>query len=140
MGVEGVGTVVLDPSIMPVVERSGRYLNTAKTALANGDPESAASRAYYALYHMTILLLRVVRGIERDRWDHDQLHNAFLNGFCRLHFKFSQGDGTDWAYVLRTRFMADYDRDPLSRHRAQRAVDRAARLVSKMRLEILRDA
>ena len=115
-------------------------MNTASTALANGDPESAASRAYYALYHMTILLLRVVRARERDRWDHDQLLNTFLHEFCRLHFKFSRSDGEDWAYVLRTRFMANYDRDPLDTRRAQRAVERAARLVSKMRLEILRDA
>ena len=104
------------------------------------DPESAASRAYYALYHMTVLLLRVVRGIERDRWDHDQLLNTFLHEFCRLHFKFSRSDGEDWAYVLRTRFMADYGRDPLTRRRAQRSVERAERLVNKMLLEIAGDA
>jgi len=131
---------VQDPHIRQTIDRVETYLKTARLVLENDDPESAASRAYYALYHMTILLLRVIRGIERDRWDHDQLHNAFLNEFCKLHFKFSQVDGTDWAYVLRTRFMADYDRDPLDTRRAHRAVERAAQLVSKMRLEILRDA
>ena len=125
-----------DPSTGPVIDRVERYLNTARLAIENGDPESAASRAYYALYHMTILLLKILKGIERDRWDHDELLNTFLQEFCRLHFKFSRSDGEDWAYVLRTRFMADYDRDPLNRGRAQRAVERADRLVSKIQMEI----
>jgi hypothetical protein len=43
---------VLDPSTRRVTEKCERFLRTARTALDNGDPESAASRAYYALYHM----------------------------------------------------------------------------------------
>ena len=140
MGVGGVGAVVLDPSIMPVVERSERFMNTASTALANGDPESASSRAYYALYHMTILLLRVVRGIERDRWDHDQLQKAFLDEFCKLHFSFSRADGREWGDVMDTRFTADYDRGPLNRRRALRSLERAERLIAKMRREVGGDA
>jgi uncharacterized protein (UPF0332 family) len=140
MGVAGTGTVVLDPSIRLVVARSERYMNTARTALATGDPESAASRAYYALYHMTILLLRVVRGIERDRWDHDQLQKAFLDEFCKLHFRFSRDDGREWGDVMDTRFTADYGRVPLNHRRAQRSVERAERLIAKMRREVAGDA
>lgn len=78
-------------------------MSTARSALENDDPESAASRAYYALYHVTVLLLRVVRGIERDRWDHDELQKAFLDEFCKLHFRFSRTDGRDWGDVMDTK-------------------------------------
>jgi uncharacterized protein (UPF0332 family) len=125
---------------MPVVERSGRFLSTARAALENDDPESAASRAYYAPYHMTILLLSVVRGIERDRWDHDQLQKAFLDEFCKLHFRFSRDDGREWGDVMDTRFTADYDRGPLNRRRALRSLERAERLIAKMRREVGADA
>jgi uncharacterized protein (UPF0332 family) len=140
MGVASTGIVVLDPSIRLVVARSERFLNTASTALANGDPESAASRAYYALYHMTVLLLRVVRGIERDRWDHDQLQKAFLDEFCKLHFRFSRDDGREWGDVMDTRFTADYGRASLNRRHALRSLERAERLVAKMRREVGGDA
>jgi len=131
---------VQDPSVNWVVERSRRFLATARIALESGDPESAASRAYYALYHMTVLLLRVVRDIERDRWDHDQLHKAFLDEFCKLGFRFSRVDGQDWRDVMYTRIDADYGRTPLNRRRAQRCLEKAGRLIAKMRLEVEADA
>lgn len=127
---------MLDPSIRRVVERSERFLNTGRAALESGDPESAASRAYYALYHMTVLLLRVVKDVERDRWDHEQLHHSFLNEFCKPHFRFSYGDGEDWRYVKDTRIRADYGREPLNTRRARRAIAKAERLIAKMRLEV----
>ena len=130
----GVGTQgrVLDPSIRRTVDRSRQYLNTARMALDNGDPESAASRAYYSLYHMTILLLRVVRGIERERWDHEQLHREFLDHFCRLGYLFGRQDGEDWDYVKNSRLEADYGESPLPPARARRAVERSRRLANDM--------
>jgi uncharacterized protein (UPF0332 family) len=119
-GSEVVLQAVLDPSTRRVTEKCERFLRTARTALDNGDPESAASRAYYALYHMTILLLRRVRGVERNRWDHEQLHKVFLEEFCRLHFRFSQADGDDWRYVKDSRIDADYGHEVFNERHAQR--------------------
>lgn len=129
-----------DQSTSLVIDRVERYLNTARLAIENGDPESAASRAYYALYHMTKLLLKIPKGIERDRWDHDQLQKAFLDEFCKLHFSFSRADGREWGYLMDTRFTADYDRDPLNRRRALMSLERADRLIAKMRREVGGDA
>ncbi|MEK7806372.1 MAG: HEPN domain-containing protein [Chloroflexota bacterium] len=125
-----------DPSTGLVIDRGERYLNTARLALENGDPESAASRAYYALYHVTILLLKIVKGIERDRWGHPQLQQAFLDEFCKLGFKFNRNDGDDWAEVMQARLKADYWRDQLTHRSAREAVAKAHRLVDKMRTEI----
>ena len=131
---------VQDPHIRQTIDRVETYLKTARLALENDDPESAASRAYYALYHMTILLLGVIRGIERARWDHDQLHKAFLDEFCKLHFRFSQDDGQEWRDVMYTRIDADYGREPLNSRRAFRSVERAERLIAKMRREVAGNA
>ena len=77
---------MLDPRTEQVISKVERFLDTARSALENEDPESGASRAYYGLYYATLLLLPVVRAIERDRWDHEQLHRAFLDQFCKLGF------------------------------------------------------
>ena len=127
---------MLDPSIQLTVARSERALTTAKLALEAGDPESATSRSYYALYHMTILLLRVVRGIERDRWDHDQLHKAFLDQFCKLGFRFDMDAGRDWGKVKDDRIHADYGRHPMNDRSAQRCVERAEKLIVRMKAEV----
>jgi len=123
---------LLDPRTEQVISKVERFLDTGRSALDNEDPESGASRAYYGLYHATVLLLRVVRAIERDRWNHEQLHRAFLDQFCKLGYLFQRQDGEDWAYVLETRFEADYGRTPLAPMRARRTVDRARRLVDDM--------
>jgi uncharacterized protein (UPF0332 family) len=136
MGVRVVLTVVLDPSTRRVTEKCERFLRTARLALDDGDPESAASRAYYALYHMTILLLGRVRGIERNRWDHEQLHKVFLDEFCKPHFRFSRADGDDWRYVKDSRIDADYGHGAVNERHAQRVLVRAERLITRMRQEV----
>ena len=88
---------MLDPQIEQVIGKVGRFLDTAEAAFESGDFESSTSRAYYALYHITVSLLGVVSGIERERWDHEQLHRAFFDRFCRLGYLFSRQDGEDWA-------------------------------------------
>ncbi len=109
-----------------------RFLDTATAALESGDSESAASRAYYALYHITVLLLRAVKGIERERWDHEQLHRAFLDQFCMVGYLFRRQDGQDWEYVKISRIAADYGSNPLPAIRARRAIERARRLIDGM--------
>jgi uncharacterized protein (UPF0332 family) len=131
---------VLDPDISQVIDRVEQYLNTASLALENRDPDSASSRAYYALYHMTVLLLRVVWGVERDRWDHPQLHKAFLDHFCKSGFRFSQDDGREWGDVMQARINADYWLEHLRHRTALRSVDKARRLVNKMKIEVGRYA
>ena len=44
----------------------------AERALAEDDRETCISRAYYALYHLAILLLEVRASVERRRWDHER--------------------------------------------------------------------
>lgn len=127
---------MLDPSANQVVNRVQRFLASAKLCLDHGDAESAVSRGYYALYHMTILLLRVSRSVNRDRWDHDELHRVFLDQFCKLGFKFSITDGEDWARIKDARIDSDYSRGVVNLRRAQISIERAERLIIKMVHEV----
>ena len=103
-----------------------------------GDPESAVSRAYYALYHTTIVLLEVVRNRTRERWAHDQLERAFLEEFCNPGFIFNARDGDTWKQARAVRIDADYRLDRLSQRTAQRILDRVEDLVTRMKYEIER--
>ena len=132
--------VVLDPSVQHAIGRAERFIATARLALENGDPDSTVSRVYYALYHMTILLLGVTRGISRGRWDHNELHGMFLDQFCKLSFKFNVDDGKDWGRVKDARIDGDYGRHAVSSRRAQGSVEQAQRLINKMRSEVAADA
>ena len=85
---------------------------------------------------MTILLLKILKGIERDRWDHPQLHKEFLDQFCKLGFRFNQDDGDDWGVVMQARLKADYWREQLRPRSALEAVAKAQRLVAKMGDEV----
>jgi len=131
---------MLDPSTGQVVTPAERYLATARLALDDGDSESAASRTYYALYHATILLLRLVRGITRERWDHDEMYGMFLEQFCKPGFRFNRRDGDDWARVKATRIAADYGRNLVNTRRAERSMARVERLVATIRVEVGLDA
>ena len=126
------GYGLLDPRTEQTISKVVRFLDTATAALVSGDAESAASRAYYALYHITVLLLRTVKGIERERWDHEQLHRAFLDQFCKVGYLFSRQDGRDWEYVKNSRIAADYHPNPLPPIRGQRAIARARQLIEAM--------
>ena len=139
-GSRGTVQVVLDPSVQHAIGRAERFIATARLALEHGDPESAVSRVYYALYHMTILLLGVTRGITRGRWDHNELHRMFLDQFCKLSFKFNVDDGEDWGRVRDARIDGDYGRHVVTTRRAQRSIERAQRLISKIRSEVGADA
>ena len=129
---------MLDPRTEQIINKVVRYLDTATAALESGDSESAASRAYYALYHVTVLLLKTVKGIERERWEHEQLHRVFLDEFCKVGYLFRRQDGQDWEYVKISRIAADYGSNPMPAIRGQRAIETARRLIDGM-IQRIRD-
>ncbi|MCD5413073.1 MAG: HEPN domain-containing protein [Dehalococcoidia bacterium] len=65
------------------IEKANAFLNTAQLAMRNGDYESCVSRSYYAAYHMVVILLASKANIRRKRWDHNELHRAFGEQFCK---------------------------------------------------------
>ena len=123
---------MLDPSVRRTIERAEQYLQTARRALSEEDSDSSLSRAYYALYHMTVTLVDKRANQRRERWDHIELHKAFLDYFCKRGCLFNQQDGRDWDQAKETRMVADYGPGRISRRRAARLLEKIGQLVQKM--------
>ncbi|MCL0095280.1 HEPN domain-containing protein [Dehalococcoidia bacterium] len=77
--------------------------------MRNGDYESCVSRSYYAAYHMVVILLASKANIRRKRWDHNELHRAFGEQFCKKGWLFTREDGDLFRTLQLERFSTDYE-------------------------------
>ena len=132
--------MMLKPELNSVLGKADRFMQTARLAFADGDPESAVSRAYYGLFHVTAVLLAVVANRTRERWEHTQLEKAFLDEFASRGFRFSVRDGNTWKEAHLSRVTADYRVNELRARAAQRLLSRIEDLVARMKDEIQRSA
>lgn len=132
--------MMLKPELNSALVKADRFMQTARLAFADGDPESAVSRAYYGLFHVTAVLLEVVANRTRERWEHTQLEKAFLDEFASRGFRFSARDGNTWKEAHLSRVNADYRVDELRARAAQRLLSRIEDLVARMKDEIQRSA
>ena len=132
--------MVLKPELNSALVKADRFMQTARLAFADGDPESAVSRAYYGLFHVTAVLLEVLANRTRERWEHTQLEKAFLDEFASRGFRFSARDGNTWKEAHLSRVTADYRVDELRARAAQRLLSRIEDLVARMKDEIQRSA
>ena len=114
------------------IEKANAFLNTAQLAMRNGDYESCVSRSYYAAYHMVVVLLASKANIRRKRWDHNELHRAFGEQFCKKGWLFTREDGDLFRTLQLERFSADYEVGRFSKKKAERLVMRAGALISKI--------
>lgn len=131
---------MLNPELNSALVKGDRFLQTARLAFADGDPESAVSRAYYGLFHVTVALLAVVANRTRERWEHTQLEKAFLDEFARRGFRFSARDGNTWKEARLSRITADYQVGELTTRAAERLLARVEDLAARMKDEIQRSA
>lgn len=131
---------MLNPELNSALVKGDRFLQTARLAFADGDPESAVSRAYYGLFHVTVALLAVVANRTRERWEHIQLEKAFLDEFARRGFRFSARDGNTWNEARLSRITADYRVAELTTRAAERLLSRVEDLAARMKDEIQRSA
>lgn len=114
------------------VEKADRFLQAAHLAYEHGHYETSVSRAYYAVFHLVAWVLLERRGVDRNRWDHVQLHKEFLDNFCKRGFLFSAADGDVVAKLLEARRHADYDDVRFERQEVERLVTRATSLCAKI--------
>ncbi len=108
-------------------ELSRRFLRSAEILLLDGDPDGAASRAYYAMFHAAEALL-LSKGHEFSK--HRAVHSAFARDFVNtglvpvaLHRALLDS--------YEDRLVADYDLTfRVSKEDAQRHVDSARELIA----------
>lgn len=111
--------------------KAERFLRTAHLALRDGDYDSAASRAYYAVYHAFVCLLDLGADIRQERWDHIDLLARFSQEFCKRRGLFSTNDYRDVTRLQEMRLFGDYQYGFVGQKQAEWAVSRATSLIEK---------
>jgi len=107
--------------------KARRALDAAKRAIQAGDSETAADRAYYAVYYAAWALLDS-KGAARPK-----THRGLIAEFSRMFVKEGPLDASEGAVLSRLenlRLVADYTLETVPIADAGRAVEEAARFIS----------
>ena len=103
-------------------DKAERALKAAQQALANGDTETAADRAYYAVYYGAWALLDA-KGLPRPK-----THQGLITEFSRHFVKegpLTPEQGAVLSRLENLRLVADYTLQPIPVTDAQRAAKEA---------------
>lgn len=117
-------------SIDALIAKADRALTASRDALARGDTETAADRAYYAVYYAAWSLLEQA-GMERPK-----THNGLISAFSHLYVKSGKLPpelGSTLARLQHLRLVADYTLTPVGASDAGRALAEAERFIARAR-------
>ncbi len=98
---------------------AGQFLADAQDLLERGRLRSALSRAYYAVYHLCVLLFEkhslkpshfIGKGNRRAlTWEHSIITRQFFHEFCAKRKLFAWERGVTIRRLYRNRLTADYE-------------------------------
>jgi uncharacterized protein (UPF0332 family) len=108
--------------------RAKESLQAAELCLREGLVNSAASRAYYAMFQAAEVALETV-GLVRLEWSHKGLHSSFNHELIRQKKFYPRLFRNYLTSALTVRQAADYEEAGVSAQVAQRQVRRAASFV-----------
>jgi uncharacterized protein (UPF0332 family) len=111
------------------LDRAQESLRAAQLCLQEGLVNSAASRAYYAMFQAAQVALETA-GFTRTEWSHPGLQAAFVTELIYRRKMYPAAFRDYLSSGLRVRQAADYGQAGVSRRIAQRLVRRAASFVS----------
>jgi uncharacterized protein (UPF0332 family) len=112
-----------------MIERADESIRAAQLCLATELVNSAASRAYYAMYQAAQVALENA-GLARVRWSHAALQAAFAAELIHRRKMYTAILAEDLPVGLVIRQTADYGLDGTTRRAAERIVRRASAFVS----------
>ncbi len=115
--------------VLVTLERARESLQAAQVCLREGLINSAASRAYYALFQAAQVAMAIA-GSPRDEWSHAGLQSAFIRELIHQRKIYPAVFRDYLSSGLCMRHVADYGREGVSRKTAQRLVHRAASFVA----------
>jgi uncharacterized protein (UPF0332 family) len=119
-------------SFADLMARARRDLETARIVVADGDPNAAANRAYYAMYHAACASLMAV-GQPRLALGktHRGVMSAFAEHVVRAGHVPAEASGVI-AEVANQRILADYIGDGVTEQMARLLIDNADTFVSNV--------
>ncbi len=110
------------------LERAKESLRAAELCLQEGLVNSAASRAYYAMFQAAQVALEAV-GFVQAEWSHKGLHSSFNQELIHRRKLYPRVLRDHLTSALTVRQAADYGEAGVSTKIAQRQVRRAAAFV-----------
>jgi uncharacterized protein (UPF0332 family) len=111
-------------------ELARRFLNTARVDLDAGDPDSAASRSYYAAYHAVAAIFAAEGVVFRK---HEAIESAVHRDLVRTGL-LPTSFGKDYVDLRQLRMRGDYGAGlPVDRLSAEDAIQRATRIIESAR-------
>jgi uncharacterized protein (UPF0332 family) len=110
------------------IGKAEESLTAAELCYAQGLYNSAANRAYYAMFQAAQVALETA-GFLRPEWSHAGLHATFANELTRRRKHFAPGLARDLPIVQELRHTADYRNHHVSARQATRALSKARAFV-----------
>lgn len=123
----------------PFLAKAEEAATAAETLLDRSLHDSAASRAYYAVFHAARAAL-VAAGVSGS--NHSWSHEAIQGGFAQLTHRrkiYSSQMLSDLPHLLTVRLLADYKAESVSSKQARIVVKKAREFVTQVAKEITRD-
>jgi uncharacterized protein (UPF0332 family) len=111
------------------LDRAQESLKAAQLCLREGLVNSAASRAYYAIFQAAQVAMAIA-GFPRDEWSHAGLQAAFASELIHRRKIYPSAFREYLSFGLMVRQTADYGMEGIGRKTAQRLVRRAASFVA----------
>lgn len=105
-------------------------LRTAQSAFAQGDFDSCASRAYFAVFHGEIAALIRLTEFRQGRWGHDQVQAEFNRRLIRSRKLFPTSLRLIHNDLMGRRHIADSSDQRVSARTAERCLRKAAEMVA----------
>ena len=118
------------------LERAQSSLQAARLCLEARHFDSAASRAYFAMFMMTICALES-RGIKRSEWTHKGVHSDFVFNFVRSRKIVPASFASALPTAMEIRHIADYRQPGASQRQAERVVRLAGEFSERLSKEML---
>jgi len=113
------------------LSRAVESLRAAELCLREGLVNSAASRAYYAMFQAAQVALEAA-GLVRSEWSHKGLHTSFNQELIQRRKLYPRALRDYLTAALTVRQAADYGEPGISAKVAQRQVQRAVAFVQRV--------
>ena len=118
------------------LNRAQSSLEAARLCLEHQFYDSAASRAYFAMFQAAICALET-GGIKHSEWTHKGVHSAFVPNFVRGRKIVPASFASALPTTMEIRHIADYRQPGASQRQAERAVRLAAQFSELLMRDVL---
>lgn len=114
------------------LERAESSLEAARLCLEERLLDSAASRAYFAMFQAAICALEA-QGVRRAEWPHKALHAAFAEVLIKRHKVLPAVLAAALPTAMEVRHTADYRQPGAGQRQVQRVVMTADQFIAAIR-------